>query len=345
MTPFRSNHRGTFVVKRVFAGVGEIRRASGTTDRRLYRQLDEMLSTLYQGGRLDVLELVRDGQLKLLECWKHYRLGDWKRLPTAYDFEPLVTAFTAWIEHHTCSEQHRQSLRASADALTAIAGKAATISDLPAAVARYREQCDGKARTFNLARSAARTFLKHKTGRYSRLWQDVSNVPPMEVTAKRRKHPKLPDEARAIRHALNRNAGDMWWSLCTSGMRVRAEYLAGQWRVQENHIVIKTAKHDDASRMVPLIWRAVQPALTYWGFRQALRKLEDEVTAHDARRTYMQFLREAGIPRIRRKLYLGHSVGEVSDLYEWHEVKKFLAADAKKLRTYLSEPAVLEAVG
>ena len=51
-------------------------------------------------------------------------------------------------------------------------------------------------------------------------------------------------------------------------------------------------------------------------------------------------MESAGIPRTRRKLYLGHGAADVTDLYERHEVEAFLLEDAKKLTEFLSRPTV-----
>jgi hypothetical protein len=48
-------------------------------------------------------------------------------------------------------------------------------------------------------------------------------------------------------------------------------------------------------------------------------------------------MEQAGIPRTRRRLYLGHGVRSVTDLYERHQVDAFLADDAAKLRAFLGE--------
>ena len=49
------------------------------------------------------------------------------------------------------------------------------------------------------------------------------------------------------------------------------------------------------------------------------------------------WLEAAGIPRTRRKLYLGHGQTDVTDLYEWHEVKAFVAEDRAKLQAYIGQ--------
>lgn len=54
--------------------------------------------------------------------------------------------------------------------------------------------------------------------------------------------------------------------------------------------------------------------------------------------TFMHWMELARIPRIRRKLYVGHAtVHDVSDLYEEHEVQGFLAEDRERLQRFLGE--------
>ena len=53
---------------------------------------------------------------------------------------------------------------------------------------------------------------------------------------------------------------------------------------------------------------------------------------HDARRTYTTLLVEAGVPKPRRVLYLGHGPQTVTDLSEWSEVKKDLEENAGRVR-------------
>ena len=67
---------------------------------------------------------------------------------------------------------------------------------------------------------------------------------------------------------------------------------------------------------------------------------------YDLRRTVAHWLEEAGIPRARRKLYMGHRSGDVTDLYERHQVETYLAvelarhgrAPAKERRDTRREP-------
>src|SRR5690349_5271716 len=50
--------------------------------------------------------------------------------------------------------------------------------------------------------------------------------------------------------------------------------------------------------------------------------------AHDLRRSFAVWLEDAGVPRSRRKLYLGHAAGDVTALCETRELLDGLAEDA-----------------
>jgi integrase len=61
---------------------------------------------------------------------------------------------------------------------------------------------------------------------------------------------------------------------------------------------------------------------------------------YDLRRSFAVWMEDAGIPRSRRKHYLGHSAGDVTGLYERRELLAWLEEDAGRLRAYAG--AVLE---
>src|SRR5260370_550934 len=76
-----------------------------------------------------------------------------------------------------------------------------------------------------------------------------------------------------------------------------------------------------------------RPELTRWGFTSALRRIG--LTPYQARKTFDRWLQAAGIPRVRRKRYLGHGKRDVTDDYEFYEVTEYLRDDAAKLRAAL----------
>lgn len=52
-------------------------------------------------------------------------------------------------------------------------------------------------------------------------------------------------------------------------------------------------------------------------------------------------MEEAGIPRTRRRLYMGHGAKDVTDLYERHDVMAFLLEDRDRLAKFLNEESTL----
>jgi hypothetical protein len=63
----------------------------------------------------------------------------------------------------------------------------------------------------------------------------------------------------------------------------------------------------------------------------------ETVDPYDLRRSDATWLETAGIPRTRRRLYLGHGTRTVTDLYERHQVEAFLAEDGARLRSFIGE--------
>jgi len=67
-----------------------------------------------------------------------------------------------------------------------------------------------------------------------------------------------------------------------------------------------------------------------------------QLAPYDLRRTYANWLEGAGIPRTRRRLYMGHGARDVTDLYETHQVLQFLREDAAKLADFIGAPLPLK---
>src|SRR5690554_2384394 len=101
MAAHRINGRGTLVVDRQFAGVGRVRRASGTQDKREFRAINDLLSTLFQRRRLDYLRAVRDGELHLMDLLIRCReqgLAALDLLPTPQALQAIEDEWTAWVD-------------------------------------------------------------------------------------------------------------------------------------------------------------------------------------------------------------------------------------------------------
>lgn len=320
---------------RRFRHVGRIKRSWGTTHKPTQRRLNEMMTVLFETGRLDILRQIQSGELSPLQVYDAYRTNDLNRLPTAATMAPLKESMEKWITKKECSEAHRRSLMQSLRHLLKSSGQRSTVSVLPTLLIALREKMQGKhPRSFNLARAAAQAFVKSTQGKNSKLWAEVSNVEVLKVTPSRHRHPLTPSELREITAEIDWRIVDMVWSMATTGMGP-SEYW-GKWERREDRVEIHGTKRSGRERVVPAIVLISQPHFEYAAFRRHLRDASDnQVTPYDLRRSYANWLESAGIPRTRRKLYLGHGSTDVTSLYEWHEVTAFLAEDAAKLRAYV----------
>lgn len=340
----RSNQRGTLKFDRRFGPLGRLNIASGTNDRDQFRRMNDMLTELYETGRWDFLRALRDHQLASRELWNAYRTGRLHEIPTTEELVPLREAVDRWFRGFDASAKHRDRYEGIFDQ---VIEPKTTVAQLSKLLRAFREKChdDGRHRTFNLARAAAQAFLRDTFGKRHRLWEAVSTVPTLKVSS--RKGRKLTvQEAADVAQRVGL-WGAEWWALCLTGMR-RGEYW-GDWTLAKDRIVVHGTKRRASDRFVPKLFEIVRPRLTHWGFGQALRRATDgAIRPHDARHTFMHWMELARIPRIRRKLYLGHSTShDVSELYEEHDVAGFLVEDANRLHGFIGEePAkVLRVVG
>src|SRR2546425_1927043 len=67
--PHRISKHGTFRLDRRFPGVGRIAVASGATTATEFRKRDALLTRLYDQGRLDLLNAIRNGTLTVTEVY------------------------------------------------------------------------------------------------------------------------------------------------------------------------------------------------------------------------------------------------------------------------------------
>jgi hypothetical protein len=341
----RDHGRGTLVLDRTFPGVGRIKRASGVTEPKFYQLLDAMLVTLYKGGRLDLLRAIKDGTLTPLEVWSHFRLQDMDRLPRPETLKPFRKTALAWAQRYKgrrgqgIHERHRYELVAKLRTLADCGPKGATVAEAPALLLAYRAACEdeGTHRTFNYAKAALQAFLRATVGRRSPVYVAVADVEGLEVRKQARRAPHLPEDARALRERLGDEAGAIWWGMCCSGMGPTEFW--GRWETRPGLVLeVFGTKRAARHRRLPLVTALRRPGMTYGAFRRRLAAVTDgALVPYDARRAFTHWMEQAGIPRTRRRAYLGHAIGDVTELYERHEVDRYLAEDGAALRGYVGE--------
>jgi len=336
----------TLVIDREFAGVGRIKKASGTTNPVVKRKISKMLTELRSEGRLDILRDIRDGHTSLMEVYDAFRRNALHEIATGATAKPLDAAMGGWIKKlepgtdysHDHITSLEQSLKKLLDVrLTGVA--APRVADLPELLETLRDSL-GKAqpRSFNLARSAASAYIRAKFKRSHPLYLAINAV-------ERRKEPKpapRPDLTvewmRNMFPSPQTDAQDACaWAMALSGMGPK-EYW-GRWELAADRIKIHGTKREARVRDVPLVESIPSPQITRNAFRLRLEhRCDRKVTPYDFRRTFARWMERAGVMRSRRKYYMGHAAGDVTALYEQSEIDGYLVSDAVLMRKYLGLP-------
>lgn len=335
MTPNRINHRGTLLLDRVFKGVGRVRRASGTNDPRMFRLMDAMLGTLKQAGRVDILQAIRSGALTPLEVWSRFRVSDLDSLPTAETMKPLKVALEAWLEDADTGPDNRASRRYAVRALLKHAPSDATVADLPGALQKFgKSSAKDHPTMFNRSRAAALAFVRDEMGRSHPIYGRIRDLRPKKE-AKRPGHPLTVEGMQALAVKLAPH-GPMAWAMAVSGLGP-TEYW-GEWAVLPDRIRIDGTKRKGRVREVLRVWPIPAPTLSYTHFAKLLKSVTGGYhTCRDLRRTFSTWMELAGIPRTRRRIYMGHGTKDVTDLYERVEIERYLAEDSERMRRLLGE--------
>jgi integrase len=333
----------TVYLDRRFRRIGRIKKAAGTAHKPTIRRLNAMLDGLFNSGRLDVLRGIQKGTYTPLQVYEFYRVNQLENLPTAATMGELEASMKSWIENKECSDAHRRSLHQSLRHIISVAHRTPAIADLPDLLEelRVKMQKAKHPRSFNLAKAATQAFVKSKLKRNHPLYFAVMAVEGLRQKPQRERHPMTGREFVELSDKLRGSSGVnhmMAWTMAMTGMGP-GEYW-GEWKEETyERIHIYGTKRKGRDRLVPYlsnVCMAVRPQGTYKAFRELLSKKSDGlITPYDFRRTYANWLEAAGIPRTRRKLYLGHGASDVTDLYERHEVDRFISEDRRRLMDYV----------
>jgi integrase len=334
---------GSFILDRVIPGLGRIKMASGTTHAPTFRRLNTMLTDLKEQAHFDVLRAIkakRIAPLVVLEYWRSGRLGE---LPTAEAMRPLAEALEAWRAGLPQETAHTRNQKYNIKHLTDAAGGGAPVQDLAVAVRKLRATLAATPRQFNSVRATALAFARDTAGRTSPVWRAVADVPiygrkAVQAASRRQPRPVMPRELRAIGERMTPEERAQLWTMALTGMRPK-EYF-GDWQDRGADILVRGTKTEAAHRVVPRVALFGAPARHAWKakkFREVVTEASrGEVQVYDLRRTFARWMEEAGIIRARRKLYFGHSTGDVTALYERHDVAAFVAEDTAKLEAWIA---------
>jgi len=344
MSPHRSHSRGTFVIDLMFPPpIGRIRRASGTTDTATFKDIRIMLKTLRMQGRGDLLTEVKLGRLDPLHLLGLFRQNRLEEIPIGATLPKFEDAVEAWIKRRQLaddlSDEHERSMRKTLKALKAIAADL-RLHQVPGALAVYREVTAGKQRTFNIARSHCQAILRAELGQHHPLYAALQDLEPFK---RRRRKPRLAIEVADVLDLLTKlspAAGEIAWALFVTGMLPK-EYFVDGWSIGPDRIHVGGRKRESRERDIPFVSMIAEPRMSRRRWEKDFHTVAaDRWTPKDLRNGFSHLLEAAGIPRSRRKWYMGHSAGDVTDGYEAHQVTAFLRQDAELIQATMGPKAL-----
>lgn len=332
MTPHRTKAGlGTFMIDRQLRGIGRVKRASGTTDSRVLKGINGMLSTMHEAGMFPQLEAIRDGKIHPLVAYATYKRTGIKGLPDANAMETVEAAWTTWnnrVKNKSTRRMHQNSWKHVASALP----DGGTFAQLPDAVLSLRDTLEDHPPAFNRARASVLAFLRDRLGKKHSVYETVSGIPAMKEEPVNRSAPTI-ERAMQIRDGLPEKAASIWWSMVTTGMGL-LEYDSA-WELHDSHVSIPGTKRKDRVRVVPRLGTPQRRDMGWKQYKKVLTAMG--VQPYDARRAYEHILEEAQVSRTRCKLYMGHALRDVTDRYGRADLNKFLASDRLALLAYIAE--------
>jgi hypothetical protein len=342
---FADGNRGTFIIDRR-TRVGRIAVASGTTHAPTFRRLNEMITTLNETGRDDILRALRDGEISPLSVYAAFRVNELHRLPLGKELLPLKDAMTKWNESNEAGKQRRA---ANKSGIKRLAEKASIVGNLPDALLQVRVDLikEGHPAHFNRIRATALAFIRDTLKRSHHLYGEVMDVPLLKEKKAPRRQPQTWAQLAAHAETMNKENPRFrvaLWAMALCGMGPK-EYFVDGFLVLADRVKVGGQKRRGRIRDVPAVrteyFTRKVPSATVGAEREMRvfgEKLLEKCGIHpyDLRRTYANWMEAAGIPRTRRRLYIGHARKDTTDIYEEHEVTAFLADDARRLEAYLA---------
>jgi integrase len=355
MTPHTSSGKkgwGTLMIDRRFRGVGRVKVPTGTHDVAEWGRINAFLTTCYP-GRIDLLRGLTGGRNRRLytlpELWTAFHTHGLDRLPTAETLQALQTSARSWAKGLPAGE-HRRKIESTIERLVHL-DPAARIHDLPELLRRDRDRSNDRIVAFNRARSHMSAFLRDLLGADHRLYQALRAVPPLKPAKKqagpRAGRPLEANELEAVIAALGGAYGEAARAMADTSMGPK-EYWEDGFEALPDRVLIHGEKREGRDRFVPRLGQVPAPRISRSGFEQRLKRVMKNdrkrkepqlprVTPYAFRRTFAHTMELAGIPRTRRRLYMGHGPRDVTDLYEEHEIVAFLQEDAERILAHLGK--------
>lgn len=339
----RINHHGTFVIDRRYKGIGRIRRASGTKDRKTLKRILGMLTEIQNQGKRSILCEIRDGVVSPMEVYGYWTNDQLKHLPSALTLKRVIPTIPDWIDSSSFDAvaTTKRNYKSEISRFCKVVENDITIHDLPNALKRYKTHCIETThhRTFNGCRKVLLSYINKELGRDHTLYGKVSAIPQLKLKSKRKAPQLSPEEIQSLNKFLPDEHKNIVRAMIYSGMRWTevSEVGENKWWMENDRVVIKGTKTEYSDRVVPLIREIHKPIRGYLAFRTQLKKFRKGLSPQSFRRSYAHWMDMAKIPESRKNVYMGHSEQSVREGYERHEVDKYLLEDANTLRKWITD--------
>ncbi len=328
------------MIDRVFGSLGRIRRASGTTSKEVFTDVNSILTAMWDAGRMDYIVGVRDGTIKPIHHVHLYRQGGIRAIPSAERLPRLDTVYD-WIKTYQASAKHRVTLRTTYKALLALEPNA-LVEHLPDLLRRLKQQRSGW--SFRADKAAVLAYLNDTLGRSHELYVRCSEIKLLPRIRNRLPVHLTPAEAKKAFDTLPVAHRRHAWALILTGMRPD-EYFLRKFEVLDHGVRIDGTKTASSKRIVPNLGMITTPTTLYPPFQKAMKKYVDWLQPYDCRHSYSLWLEQAGIEASRVSSYMGHGPKSQTEHYQRHVVGPHLAGDSRKLLKLLDGAQIHLRVG
>lgn len=334
----RPNGRGTPQIDRVFPQpIGELRLASGTHDPEAFRHINDMLTALCRSvpPRWDVLQAIKARRIAPLHALGLYCMNRLEDVPSADVLPQLRQQYEHWTTGLEMSSEYRASIASTFKALLRLR-PTPTIGDLPELLRAYRDVCKAKGASVMFARSRAMVqgFVRDTLGRHHALYLAVAGIPTLSNVGCPKRRAQRPEALAELLAKLPEPHRSMAWSMAVTGMGPKEYWGAWERRALPARVHVEGTKRASRVRDVPL-WAEGLPVVPTRSRSRFVAVWKDHLAAslgiYDLRRSFAVWCEDAGIPRSRQKLYMGHAVGDITGLYQTRELLGWLGEDVGRL--------------
>lgn len=324
-------------VDRILPIIGRVKFQTGTRALAVKRRWDEMLDSLVDQGRFDLLRDMGNKDRRHL-IFSHWQRNALDKLPSGKASDALLTSMEAFRLVHVCGEDRRKQMKYDIRHIAKHARKGATVADLPDTLERLRDTDWARKhkRAFNQVRSTALVFARKTLKKSSWVYIEANAVEQFPRKTTRKAKPLSVEKMRTLFPNPQTDKVDaIAWTMATTGMGQKE--LWGKWSVLRDRVHINGTKRGGRDRDIPLVRVPTRPKIHRRTFENVVRKRTRDHTAYDLRATFAHWMEQARVMRSRRIMYMGHGKADTTDIYEAHEVDEFLVADAEVIKAYIEQ--------